>query len=126
LEDTFQAQGFTVLGFYSDDFGMQGGDPGKCHLDFDTSYPQFAIAPVTPPDAQPVFAWIESQPIVGPATSNVPSWNFNKYLVARDGTLVAHWDSTVYPGDDPNDPNDSFDTNPIVIAIRAELAKPPP
>jgi glutathione peroxidase-family protein len=74
--------------------------------------------------AQPVFAWLAAQPIPGPSANAEPSWNFSKYLVSRDGRLVAHWDSSVYPGDDPSDPNDSFDENPIVVAIQAELAKP--
>ena len=49
--------------------------------------------------------------------------NFHKYLISRDGQLVAHCDSPVYPGDDPNNSSDSFDTSPIVVAIKAELAK---
>ncbi|HEY4117515.1 MAG TPA: hypothetical protein VGM56_06650 [Byssovorax sp.] len=128
MEETFSAQSFTVLGFYSDDFGDQGGDSGACTETYHVTYDQFGIAPVTPPSAEPVFAWIEAQAAAPPGTTNVPNWNFNKYLIARDGTLVGHWDDNLWPGDDPNDPNDSFDTNPIVIAIRAELAKaiPPP
>ncbi|HVY46404.1 MAG TPA: hypothetical protein VHB21_11020 [Minicystis sp.] len=95
-------------------------------MDYHVSYPQFATASVTPPNAEPVFAWLESQPAAPPEASNTPTWNFNKYLIARDGTLVAHWESPVYPGDDPNDPNDSFESNPIVTAIEAEIAKPTP
>jgi hypothetical protein len=37
---------------------------------------------------------------------------------------MKHWTSSVYPGDDPNNPNDSFDTSAIVQAIQGELAKP--
>jgi len=73
--------------------------------------------------ARPVFAWLISQPNPGPAPTPQPNWNFAKYLVSRDGKLVAHWIDTVWPGDNPNDPNDSFDTSKIVIAIKAELAK---
>jgi len=76
--------------------------------------------------AQPVFKWLFAQPPAGPSASVEPTWNFHKYLVSRDGKLVAHWDTPVYPGDDPANPNDSFDTSPIVIAIKAELAKPKP
>jgi len=38
---------------------------------------------------------------------------------------VAHWDSPVYPGQDPSDPSSTFDGSPVVIAIKAELAKSP-
>jgi len=118
-----------VLGFLSDDFGMQGGDPGQidaCTGKYMVTFDQFAIDHVLPPSAQPVFDWLESQPNPNPSLSLPPSWNFHKYLVGRDGKLVAHWDSPVYPGDDPSNPNDSFDSSPIVIAIKAELAKPKP
>jgi glutathione peroxidase len=129
LEETFSAQGFHVLGFLSNDFGNQGGSSGQigsCNSKYGITYTQFAIDHVVPQGStppQPVFAWLESQPNPGPDTSALPSWNFSKYLVSRTGTLVAHWDSPVYPGKDPNDPNSTFDNSPVVIAIRAELAK---
>ena len=122
-------QGLQVLGFLSNDFGMQGGDPGQidaCNGKYMVTFDQFAIDHVVPPTAQPVFAWLEAQPNPSPPLSLQPSWNFHKYLIGRDGKLVAHWDTPVYPGDDPSNPNDSFDTSSIVIAIKAELAKPAP
>ena len=122
-------QGLHVLGFLSNDFGMQAGDPGQidaCNGKYMVTFDQFAIDHVVPPMAQPVFAWLESQPNPDPALQLTPLWNFSKYLIGRDGKLVAHWDSPEYPGDDPSNPSDSFDTSPIVIAIKAELAKPAP
>ena len=129
LEETFGAQGFHVLGFMSDDFGNQGGDTGQigaCQAMYGITYTEFAIDHVVPQGStppQPVFAWLEAQPNPGPDTSPLPSWNFSKYLISRTGALVGHWDSPVYPGADPSDPSSTFDTSPIVIAIRAELAK---
>ena len=128
LEDTFSAQGFHVLGFLSNDFGNQGGTAGQigaCNAMYGIKFTQFGIDHViphgtTPPE--PVFAWLEAQtPTPGPDTSPLPSWNFSKYLVSRTGTLVAHWDSPQAPPTSASDP--SFDTNPIVVAIKAELAK---
>jgi glutathione peroxidase-family protein len=75
----------------------------------------------TPP--QSVFAWLEGQTNPGPDPSPLPSWNFSKYLISKKGDLVAHWDSPVYPGMDPTNPSSTFDNSPIVIAIKAELAK---
>jgi glutathione peroxidase len=126
LEEKFEADGLEVLGFLSNDFGMQGGDPGEidaCTDKYNVTFDQFAIDHVIGADAQPVFAWLFAQGNPGPASTTEPTWNFHKYLVSREGKLVAHWDSPTYPGDDPADPNDSFDTNPIVVAIKAELAK---
>jgi glutathione peroxidase len=129
LENKFSAQGFHVLGFLSDDFGNQGGTAGQvaaCNAKYGITFTQFAIDHVVPQGAtppEPVFAWLESQPNPGPDTSSLPSWNFSKYLISRKGQLVAHWDSPQYPGMDPSDPTSMFATNPIVVAIEAELAK---
>lgn len=122
-----------MLGFLSNDFGNQGGsddDVDACNGQYHVTFQQFAIGRVTSPDgdgsevAQPVFSWLAEQPNPGPSSSVEPTWNFHKYLISRKGELVAHWDSSVYPGDNPNDANDSFDTSEIVIAIKAELDKP--
>jgi glutathione peroxidase len=133
LEATFGSKKFHVLGFLSNDFGNQGGTTGQvdaCTGKYGVTFPQFAIDHVIDTDGagplapQPVFAWLYGQGNPGPATTLEPTWNFHKWLVSRDGKVVAHWDSPTYPGDDPADPNDSFATNPIVTAIEAELAKP--
>ncbi len=129
MEEKFSGQGFHVLGFMSDDFGMQGGTSQQiqaCDGKYGITYPEFPIEHVVGPDAEPVFAWIEAQPNPGPSAVLDPTWNFHKYLISRAGELVGSWDTTVYPGMDPNDPSSMFDTNPIVVAIEAELAKPVP
>jgi glutathione peroxidase len=129
LEATFKTQGLHVLGFLSNDFGNQGGNDGQidaCNNQYKVTFDQFGTDHVIGAMAEPVFKWIESQPDPGPIVGNNPTWNFNKYLISRDGKLVAHWDPSYYPGDDPNNPGDSFDTSAIVIAVKAELAKPKP
>lgn len=120
-------QGLHVLGFYSNDF-LQAGNDGQidaCTMQYGVTFEQFVTDPVTGPNAQPVFQWLNAQPNPGPASTSAPTWNFHKYLISRKGELVAHWPEPEYPGDDPNDPNDSFETSPIVVAIEAELAKAP-
>ena len=129
LESTFKAQGLHVLGFLSNDFGNQGGTDEQveaCKDQYKVTFDQFATDKVTPPATSPVFAWLEAQMAPGPVMPNDPTWNFHKYLISREGKLVGHWASEDYPGDDPANPNDSFDTSPIVIAIKAELAKAKP
>lgn len=133
LEATFSSKRFHVLGFLSNDFGNQGGTSGQvdaCTGQYGVTFPQFAIDHVLDTDGagpiapQPVFSWLYAQGNPGPATTLTPTWNFHKWLVSRDGKVVAHWDSPTYPGDDPANPSDSFAANPIVMAIEAELAKP--
>ncbi len=133
LEEKLGGQGFHVLGFLSNDFGNQGGSSGQidaCTGQYGVTFPQFVVDHVIDTDGagpnvpQPVFKWLYAQGNPGPATTLQPTWNFHKWLISRDGKVVAHWDSPAYPGDDPANPNDSFDESPIVKAIKAELAKP--
>ena len=114
----------------SNDFGMQAGTDSEiqaCQAKYGITFPEFAIdhvIPVAGAMPEPVYAWIESQtPVPGPDPSPDPTWNFSKYLISRTGTLVAHWDSPEYPGAPPGSDAGAFDASPIVIAIRAELAK---
>jgi len=132
LEDKFSGQGFEVLGFLSNDFGNQGGSGGQidtCNGMYGVTFKQFAIDHVVDTDGtgplapQDVWQWILAQQNPGPSAQIEPTWNFHKYLISKDGNIVGHWDSWIYPGDDPNNPNDSFDTSEIVMAIKAELAK---
>lgn len=127
LEETFSAQGFHVLGFYSDDFGNQGGsddDIDACTGEYEVTFPQYLRDHVIDPDGagpevmQPVWQWLSLQP-----NYVAPDWNFHKYLIDRDGNLIEHFPRSTWPGDNPNDPNDSFETSPVVIAIQALLAE---
>jgi len=95
-------QGFTVLGFPSNDFGKQ--EPGSdrqigefCKLNYGVSFPMFSKVHVTGSEAIPLYVWLTSQPepVGGPVL-----WNFQKYLVDRSGRVVNRFDSKVTP-DDP-------------------------
>jgi len=125
LEELYADEGFHVLGFYSNDFGKQGGTDeqiAEVTEKYHVTYPQFAIEPVSGDDLRPVFSWLLSHDNPGPKTGDVgPSWNFGKWLVSRKGDLVAAFDTRSYPGVDPNE--QSFKESPIVQAIEAELAK---
>ena len=61
------------------------------------SFPMAAKGRVTGANAQPLFARIAARP--GPAGEE-PGWNFTKYLLDREGRLVARFDSATEP-DDP-------------------------
>ncbi len=130
LEAKYKDQGFRTLGFYSNDFGNQGGNEAQieaCIMEHMVTFMQFEIAPVTGPNTRPVFAWLYAQPNPGPKPDPIePSWNFHKYLVSRTGELVATFGQGDIPGDDPDNPDPNgaaWASSPMVIAIEAELAK---
>jgi len=129
LEDAFSAQGFHMLGFYSNNFGNppQGGTEEQveaCTNEYNVTFAQFKMDDVLPQGAspaRPVWDWILQQTNPGPATSIEPSWNFHKYLISKEGEIVKHWGQSTAPPTSASDPN--FDTNEIVVAIEAELAQ---
>jgi glutathione peroxidase len=118
LHEAYGPQGFEVVGFLSNDFGNQAGDGTQidgCTQKYGVSFTQYGIDHVTAPTPRAVYAWLGAQPTQAPANTAYPTWNFHKYLVSRDGQLVAHWPSEV----DPQSPE-------IAAAVEAELAKPAP
>lgn len=134
LYESRRAQGLEVLGFPANDFGAQ--EPGSheeivafCQANYGVSFPLFAKAPVTGPDKQPLYAALTAaRPVKdGPAEEfrerlkshgMTPTedpevlWNFEKFLIGRDGKVAARF----APGVTPDDSR-------LVEAIDAELAK---
>lgn len=91
----YQARGFVVLGFPSNDFNQE---PGKgeqitnfCRLNYGVDFPMFEKNPVKGAGAQPFY-----QALIK-ATGSEPRWNFHKYLVTRDGKTVVPLDTRVEP-----------------------------
>ena len=99
LYDELKGRGFVVLGFPSNDFG--GQEPGTaaeirqfCSLKYDVSFPLFEKVVTKAGAAQsPVYANLQKQ------SGNLPSWNFAKYLVGKDGKVVKFYKSDVKPDD---------------------------
>lgn len=94
----FRGRGFTVLGFPSNDFGNQ--EPGSaaqiaelCFNTYGVAFPMFAKTTVAGPKADPLFAELARR------SGSAPAWNFHKWLVGRDGSIVAAYPSTVAPLD---------------------------
>jgi glutathione peroxidase len=94
----YRQQGLVVLGFPSNDFAHQ--EPGGeaqiqrfCRLTYGVQFPMFAKTRVRPPNADPLYAYLGE-------TAGYPQWNFHKYLLGRDGRLVASYPAQVAP-DDP-------------------------
>ena len=89
--------GFAVLGFPSNEFGGQEpGTPAQirefCSETYGVEFPMFAKVETQHGDDQsPVYQ------LLGDATGELPSWNFGKYVVGRDGRPRAYFDSRTRP-----------------------------
>ncbi len=116
----YQGRGMTVLDFPCNQFGDQA--PGSdteiqqvCTLRYGTTFPRFAKVEVNGPGQAPLFAWLkEAQGFSGLgkrpralalravlwakdrayASSPDIKWNFTKFLVGRDGTVLARFEPT--------------------------------
>jgi glutathione peroxidase len=92
-------KGFVVLGFPSNDFG--GQEPGTateirrfCSLNYDVTFPLFEkVVTKAGPGQSPVYANLQKQ------SGELPSWNFAKYLVSKDGKVLKFYKSGVTPDD---------------------------
>lgn len=101
LQRTYGPQGLAVLGFPSNQFG--GQEPGTaeeiasfCATRFDVSFPLFAKTDVNGPHAHPLFDWLK-QHAPGPDGAADIRWNFGKFLVGRDGSVIARYDPKTPP-----------------------------
>ena len=98
LHESYKAKGFTVVGVPSGDFGGQEyGSNAEvkqfCESKFGIKFPMAEKAVVKGPKAIPVYKWAAST--LGDA--NTPQWNFHKYLVGKDGKLIAAFGSKTTP-----------------------------
>ncbi len=102
LYQRYQPKGFEVLAFPSNDFG--GQEPGNakeiktfCETKYKVNFPLFEKNPVSGSMKQPLYDWlIKNEPgnIRGP--SDV-SWNFEKFLISKEGKVLARYRSSVTP-----------------------------
>jgi glutathione peroxidase len=101
LHRAHAAEGLAVLGFPSDQFGHQEpGDEAEiaqfCRLTYDVTFPMFAKVNVNGRDAHPLFKQLK-RARRGVLGSSAIKWNFTKFLVGRDGTVVRRFS----PQDEP-------------------------
>ena len=100
----YGGQGLVVIGFPSNEFG--GQDPGAneqiasfCQLNFGVSFPMMGKVQVNGAQAHPLWLWLKAQ-APGLLGSEGVKWNFTKFLVGRDGTVLKRYA--------PNDTPDSL------------------
>ena len=100
LYDTYSDQGFAVLDFPCNQFGHQA--PGTeseivefCQLRYHVTFPQFAKIEVNGKNEHPLYTYLKQQK--GGLFGGKIKWNFTKFLVDREGRVVARFGSTVPP-----------------------------
>ncbi|MCQ8894910.1 glutathione peroxidase [Limnobacter humi] len=96
LQQQYSAQGFSVVGFPSNDFGGQEPKSNKqiadfCANTFGVKFPMFAKSSVTGAQANPLYKQLTS------LTGQAPSWNFFKYLIDRNGQVIGVYRSGISP-----------------------------
>ncbi|HUZ88283.1 MAG TPA: glutathione peroxidase [Candidatus Acidoferrales bacterium] len=104
LQERYGGSGFTVMGFPCNQFLFQ--EPGGadriqrfCATRYGVTFPLFAKIKVRGRNSHPLYRRLSSQPD-GTGSSGQVRWNFEKFLVGRDGRVSARFRSKVEP-DDP-------------------------
>lgn len=114
LQKTYGPRGFTVIGVPSNQF--LGQEPGTaeeiqefCSVTYGVDFPLLAKVDVNGEDRHPVYAEIAGTPDAEGAAGDV-QWNFEKFLIDREGAVVARFRPRTEPG-----------AAPVVEAIEALL-----
>lgn len=97
----YKSQGLEILAFPCNQFGAQ--EPGTdseiatfCEANFRVEFPMFSKLEVNGEGRDPLFAWLTGIE-VGPAHAGDVAWNFAKFLVGRDGNLMARFEPQTEP-----------------------------
>jgi glutathione peroxidase len=96
LQKDMSGKNFNVLGFPSNDFG--GQEPGTaqeiaqfCKLTYGVTFPMFEkVVTKAGPEQSPIYSFLG-------ASGDLPKWNFSKYVIDKDGKIVAFFPSKVTP-----------------------------
>jgi glutathione peroxidase len=113
LHDKYSEKGLAVLGFPSNQFGAQ--EPGSaediakfCKDNYSVTFDMFDKIDVNGDNAAPLYKHLTADPKV----AGKIGWNFEKFLIGRNGEIVARFKTGVKP-----------DAPEVIKAIEAELAK---
>jgi glutathione peroxidase len=101
LYDTYAKRGFAVLGFPCNQFA--GQEPGSeseiaefCSRNYGVTFPMFSKIDVNGPKRDPLYAWLTAQPTQPDGPGDI-LWNFGKFLVDKQGQVVARFNPRVAP-----------------------------
>jgi glutathione peroxidase len=118
LHETYGPKGLAVLGFPANEFGAQ--EPGTdgeiktfCETSYGVKFDMFSKVKVKGEGIHPLFAFLTS-PETDPGFAGAIKWNFNKFLVGKDGQVLARFEPQV-------DPTSEEVTSAIEKALAANL-----
>jgi glutathione peroxidase len=104
IYEKYQSEGLVVLGFPANNFLSQ--EPGSneeikqfCSLTYGVTFPMFSKISVKGDDIAPLYVYLTSAS-TNPKFSGGISWNFNKFLIGRDGTILNRFGSKDAPESD--------------------------
>ncbi|MEI7763248.1 MAG: glutathione peroxidase [Comamonadaceae bacterium] len=101
LHKTYGKKGLVVLGFPCNQFGAQdSGSNGEiaefCQLNYGVSFPMMAKIDVNGAKAHPLYQWLAAE-APGVLGSTSIKWNFTKFLVGKDGSVLKRYAPTDTP-----------------------------
>ncbi|MEM9174706.1 MAG: glutathione peroxidase [Myxococcota bacterium] len=101
LYDEYRDKGFEVLGFPCNQFGAQ--EPGTegeiasfCETNYGVGFPMFSKVDVNGDGADPLYRWLTAEDTKPDGAGDV-AWNFAKFLVGKDGRIVARFSPPTEP-----------------------------
>lgn len=99
----YNHRGFVILGFPSNDF--LGQEPGTneeiktfCTLNYGVTFPMFSKIKVKGKEKHPLYAYLTDKKTNSEFSGEI-TWNFNKFLIDRQGNIINRFDSAVKPED---------------------------
>jgi glutathione peroxidase len=104
LHRSYMERGLVVLGFPCNQFGAQ--EPGGaaeigafCEKNYGVSFPMFAKIDVNGNNAHPLYRYLKTEKpgLLGPLGGGAIKWNFTKFLVDREGRVVARYAPSTKP-----------------------------
>ncbi len=100
----YHDKGFEILAFPSNDFASQ--EPGTeseikqfCSTKYNVTFPLFSKIPVKGPNRNPLYVFL-TDPQTNPSSPGEIRWNFTKFLIGRDGKIIARFEPAVKPTDE--------------------------
>lgn len=94
----YRDRGLTVIGVPSDDFNQERGNNSQiaefCSGVYGVTFPMAAKQRVRGSEAHPFYRWVAAQ-----RPADIPTWNFHKYLVGRNGQIIGAFPARVRPTD---------------------------
>jgi len=101
LYEKYKDRGFVIVGVPANNFG--GQEPGTneeiktfCTRNYNVSFPMMSKVSVKGDDKTPLYAWLTDSG-TNPTTGGDVKWNFTKFLVGKDGRVIARFEPKVTP-----------------------------